>query len=117
MVDTLNADGQWHEYTVYQTINANFNRKDDIVTCNPWVEFYTNDMSTSGMSYTFDVDIKDIQVTEGQKYSFIANEMVTSSIDTLLLSEYAIKGIQELYRQNKQQQKRIEYLELQLNNK
>lgn len=83
MVDTLNADGQWHEYTVYQTINANFNREDDIVTCNPWVEFYTNDMSTSGMSYTFDVDIKDIQVTEGQKYSFIANEMVTSSVSDI----------------------------------
>lgn len=52
MVDTLNADGQWHEYTVSQTINANFNRGDGIVTCNPWVEFYTNDMSTNGMSYT-----------------------------------------------------------------
>ena len=43
--------------------------------------------------------------------------MNVKSIDTLLLSEYAIKGIQELYRQNKQQQKRIEYLELQLKNK
>lgn len=83
MVDTLNADGQWHEYTVSQTINANFNRGDGIVTCNPWVEFYTNDMSTNGMSYTFDVDIKDIQVTEGQKYSFIANEMVTSSVSDI----------------------------------
>lgn len=83
MVDTLNADGQWHEYTVSQTINANFNRGDGIATCNPWVEFYTNDMSTSGMSYTFDVDIKDIQVTEGQKYSFIANEMVTSSVSDI----------------------------------
>lgn len=39
------------------------------------------------------------------------------SIDTLLLTEYAIKGIQELYKQNKQQQKRIEYLESQLKNK
>lgn len=43
--------------------------------------------------------------------------MNIKSIDTLLLSEYAIKGIQELYKQNKQQQKRIEYLESQLNNK
>lgn len=43
--------------------------------------------------------------------------MNIKSIDTLLLSEYAIKGIQELYRQNKQQQKRIEYLESQLRNK
>lgn len=83
MVDTLNADGQWHEYTVYQTINANFDRSGTTVTCNPWVEFYTNDMSTSGMSYTFDVDIKDVQVTEGQKYSFIANEMVTSSVSDI----------------------------------
>lgn len=83
MVDTLNADGQWHEYTVSQTINANFDRSGTTVTCNPWVEFYTNDMSTSGMSYTFDVDIKDIQVTEGQKYSFIANEMVTSSVSDI----------------------------------
>lgn len=83
MVDTLNADGQWHEYTVSQTINANFNREGSTVTCNPWVEFYTNDMSTNGMSYTFDVDIKDIQVTEGQKYSFIANEMVTSSVSDI----------------------------------
>lgn len=83
MVDTLNADGEWHEYTVYQTINANFDRAGTTVTCNPWVEFYTNDMSTSGMSYTFDVDIKDIQVTEGQKYPFIANEMVTSSVSDI----------------------------------
>ena len=43
--------------------------------------------------------------------------MNIKSIDTLLLSEYAIKGIQELCRQNKQQQKRIEYLESQLRNK
>lgn len=43
--------------------------------------------------------------------------MNIKSIDTLLLSEYAIKGIQELYKQNKHQQKRIEYLELQLKNK
>lgn len=83
MVDTLNADGQWHEYTVSQTINANFDRAGTTVTCNPWVEFYTNDMSTNGMSYTFDIDIKDIQVTEGQKYSFIANEMVTSSVSDI----------------------------------
>lgn len=83
MVDTLNADGKWHEYTVSQTINANFDRSGTTVTCNPWVEFYTNDMSTNGMSYTFDVDIKDIQVTEGQKYSFIANEMVTSSVSDI----------------------------------
>lgn len=83
MVDTLNADGKWHEYTVSQIINANFNRGGSTVTCNPWVEFYTNDMSTSGMSYTFDVDIKDIQVTEGQKYPFIANEMVTSSVSDI----------------------------------
>lgn len=83
MVDTLNADGEWHEYTVYQTVNANFDRSGTTVTCNPWVEFYTNDMSTSGMSYTFDVDIKDIQVTEGQKYPFIANEMVTSSVSDI----------------------------------
>lgn len=83
MADTLNADGEWHEYTVYQTINANFDRSGTTVTCNPWVEFYTNDMSTSGTSYTFDVDIKDIQVTEGQKYPFIANEMVTSSVSDI----------------------------------
>ena len=82
-VDTLNADGQWHEYTVSQIINANFNRGGSTVTCNPWVEFYTNNMSTDGISYTFDVDIKDIQVTEGQKYSFIANEMVTYSVSDI----------------------------------
>lgn len=43
--------------------------------------------------------------------------MNIKSIDTLLLSEYAIKGIQELYSQNIQQQQRIEYLESQLKNK
>ena len=43
--------------------------------------------------------------------------MNIKSIDTLLLSKYAIKGIQELYKQNKHQQKRIEYLESQLKNK
>ena len=98
MVDTLNADGQWHEYTVSQTINANFDRSGTTVTCNPWVEFYTNNMSTSGMSYTFDVDIKDIQVTEGQKYSFIANEMVTSSVSDISgYSNNASVGIGVLY--------------------
>ena len=97
-VDTLNADGQWHEYTVSQTINANFDRSGTTVTCNPWVEFYTNDMSTNGMSYTFDVDIKDIQVTEGQKYSFIANEMVTSSVSDISgYSNNASVGIGVLY--------------------
>lgn len=83
MVGTLNADGEWHEYTVYQTVNANFDRSGTTVTCNPWVEFYTNNMSISGTSYTFDIDIKDIQVTEGQKYPFIANEMVTSSVSDI----------------------------------
>lgn len=43
--------------------------------------------------------------------------MNIKSIDTLLLTEYAIKGIQELYSQNIQQQQRIEYLESQLNNR
>lgn len=90
MVDTLNADGQWHEYTVSQTINANFDRSGTTVTCNPWIEFYTNNMSTNGTSYTFDVDIKDIQVTEGQKYSFLANEMVTSSVSDI--SGYSNNG-------------------------
>ena len=98
MVDTLNTDGQWHEYTVSQTINANFDRSGTTVTCNPLVEFYTNDMSTSGMSYTFDIDIKDIQVTEGQKYSFIANEMVTSSVSDISgYSNNASVGIGVLY--------------------
>lgn len=43
--------------------------------------------------------------------------MNIKSIDTLLLSEYAIKGIQELYIKYINQQKRIEYLESQLKNK
>lgn len=78
-----NADGKWHEYTISTVINSTFDRSGTTVTSNPLVEFYTDNMNTSGTSYSFDIDIKDIQVTEGQKYPFIANEMVTSSVSDI----------------------------------
>lgn len=60
-----------------------------------------------------ELELIDPLLTTGGDYDDDGT-MNIKSIDTLLLSEYAIKGIQELYRQNKQQQKRIEYLESQL---
>lgn len=63
-----------------------------------------------------ELELIDPLLTTGGGYDDDGS-MNIKSIDTLLLSEYAIKGIQELYKQNKHQQKRIEYLESQLKNK
>lgn len=63
-----------------------------------------------------EIELIDSLLTVGGGYDEDGT-MTIKSIDTLLLTEYAIKGIQELYKQTKQQQKRIEYLESQLQNK
>lgn len=92
-VDILNDDGQWHEYVISQTINETYDIAGSTVACHPFVEFYTNNMYKNGTTYTFDVDIKDIQVTEDRHYPFIANELVDSTISDT--SGYCNNGIVE----------------------
>lgn len=92
-VNVLNDDGRWHEYVISQTINETYDRSDSTITCHPYVEFYTNDMYENGTTYTFDVDIKDIQVTEDRHYPFIANELVDSTISDT--SGYCNNGMVE----------------------
>lgn len=93
MVNVLNDDGQWHEYVISQTINETYDRAGSTMTCSPFVEFYTDNMNENGVTYTFDVDIKDIQVTEDRYYPFIANELVDSTISDT--SGYCNNGMVE----------------------
>ena len=75
------VDGQWHEYVVYQTINETYIRSDTTVTCDPILEFFSQNLSTSGKVYTADFDVKDIQVIESDCYvPFIDNLMSTNTI-------------------------------------
>lgn len=62
------ADGQWHEYSAYQTINATYVRSGSTVTSNPVLEFYTKSLVTSGTVYECDFDVKDLQVVEAPAY-------------------------------------------------
>ena len=62
------ADGQWHEYYTYQTVNETYDRSGSTVTCNPVLEFYTGSCATNGFVYDFDFDIKDVQVIESDQY-------------------------------------------------
>lgn len=79
--NVLNPDGEWHEYVVYQTINSTYDRSGSTVTCNPILEFYTDNLSTSGKVYSADFDIKDIQVIESDCYvPFIDNDMVSNVV-------------------------------------
>lgn len=93
MVNVLNDDGQWHEYVISQTINETYDRAGSTMTCSPFVEFYTDNMNENGVTYTFDVDIKDIQVTKDRYYPFIANELVDSTISDT--SGYCNNGMVE----------------------
>lgn len=77
------ADGKWYEYTTSQVINSTFDRSGTTVTCNPLIEFCSDNCSAEGTEYLIDVDIKDIQVTEGSKYPFIANELVETTISDI----------------------------------
>lgn len=77
------ADGKWHEYSTSTVVNSTFSRDGSTVTSAPIVEFYTGNMNTSGTSYSFDIDIKDVQVIEEYGYSFIANELVTTTVSDI----------------------------------
>lgn len=81
MVSVLNPDGEWHEYVVSQTINSTYDRSGSTVTCNPILEFYTDNLVTSGHVYSADFDIKDVQVIESDCYvPFIENSMVSNVV-------------------------------------
>lgn len=62
------ADGKWHEYYTYQTVNKTYDRSGSTVTSNPVLEFYTGSCATSNFVYDFDFDIKDVQVVESNEY-------------------------------------------------
>lgn len=77
----LVADGEWHEYYVYQTINETYDRSGYTVTCAPQLEFYTHNMNTENAVYACDFDLKDVQVIESDNYvPFIDNTMSLNEI-------------------------------------
>lgn len=77
-----NKDGEWHEYYASQTINSTFSDySGGTITSNPVLEFYSENLNTSGKVYTADFDIKDVQVIESNEYvPFIDNTMVTTAV-------------------------------------
>lgn len=80
-ISILVPDGKWHEYIVSQTINENFDRAGTIVTCDPILELYSENLPTKDYVYSADFDIKDIQVIESDEYvPFIENSMVSSTV-------------------------------------
>lgn len=75
------ADGKWHEYYTYQTINDTYDRSGTTVTCAPVLEFYCSNMNGNGTIYDMDFDLKDIQVIESDCYvPFIENSFVSTTI-------------------------------------
>lgn len=78
---TALADGKWHEYTTYQTVNSTYDRSGSTVTSNPILEFYTSNQNGSGTVYNMDFDLKDLQVIESDvPLPFIKNEMANTTI-------------------------------------
>lgn len=55
------SDNEWHEYSVIAEMPSEHPRS---TTVTPLVEFYSANLSTSGTSYAFDFDIKDVQLYE-----------------------------------------------------
>ena len=62
------TDGEWHEYHLQQTITGTtFERSSssDVVTTSPKFEIYTSaNMAESGTVFSYDFDIKDVQISE-----------------------------------------------------
>lgn len=91
-INVLNPDGEWHEYVVSQTINSTYDRAGSTVTCNPILEFYSENLVISGKVYSADFDIKDVQVVESDCYvPFIDNDMVSNVVSDC--SGYGNNGI------------------------
>lgn len=80
-VNVSNADRKWHEYHLKQTINSTFTRDGSTITCNPCLEFYSASLDTSGTVFTYDIDIKDVQVVESDAdVPFIDNNVNNSNV-------------------------------------
>lgn len=75
------ADGKWHEYYTYQTVNENYDRSGTTVTSNPVLEFYCSNQNSNGTIYDMDFDVKDVQVVESDCYvPFIENSFIGTTI-------------------------------------
>ena len=75
------ADGKWHEYYVSQVVNSTYDRSGTTVTCNPVLEVYCSNLNGNGTVYTFDFDVKDIQVIESDNYvPFIQNDYASNTV-------------------------------------
>lgn len=64
IVSSSLADGKWHEYHRIITLQATSDRSGTTYTTAPLMEFYTNNLVTKDTVYSFDFDLKDVQVSE-----------------------------------------------------
>lgn len=86
MQNICEKTGVWVERHIRLKLAATSDRSGSTLTTSPLIEFYTNDMSTSGTSYAVNVDIKDIQIAESPNNTdipFMDSRFVdTTMIDT-----------------------------------
>lgn len=86
MQNICEKTGVWVERHIRLKLAATSDRSGSTLTTSPLIEFYTNDMSTSGTSYAVNVDVKDIQIAESPNNTdipFMDSRFVdTTMIDT-----------------------------------
>lgn len=67
------ADGKWHEYHLIITLEETSDRSGTTCKTAPLIEFYTGAMTTKDAVFSFDFDLKDVQVTECDVNTPISN--------------------------------------------
>ena len=67
------ADGKWHEYHLIITLEETSDRSGTTYKTAPLIEFYTGAMTTKDAVFSFDFDLKDVQVTECDVNTPISN--------------------------------------------
>lgn len=78
IADASKVDGQWHvasrTFTITQSIYDN-------TSFAPEVQFYCSNLNGSGTVYQMDIDIKEIQIIEADKYvGWVFNDYVSTDI-------------------------------------
>lgn len=67
-INILSIDGiddeEWHEVYIIEEMPETYTRSDVTYNVTPLVEFFTNNLSTEGVEYSMNFDLKDIQISE-----------------------------------------------------
>lgn len=72
-VSSTLADGKWHEYHTIITLEDKSERAGTTYDTKPLIEFYTNSMATKDAVFSFDFDLKDVQISECDVNASVSN--------------------------------------------